>query len=61
MPPPVDKLAYLDRRFAFDEIRDLLDSMPESTDANCVEPLVGSWSTESTAIDQLREFLVVCP
>lgn len=54
---------YLQRRFAFDEIKEHLDSLPEKKDVFSYEelpPEEATWENKPTGIEQLRAFLAVC-
>lgn len=54
---------FLQQRFAFDDIRDLLDATPEKSGDQSYEgipPLEPTWLDKPTGIEQLQAFLAVC-
>ena len=60
---PIPK--YLkDRKFLWDKIREVLETAPESTENPSyseLPPQEATWTEQSSPVEQLRAFLMVCP
>ena len=53
----------LNKRFVWDEIKELLESLPERSESYSYEelpPQESGWEDKPTGMEQLREFLAVC-
>jgi hypothetical protein len=61
--PPLPK--YLDRKFLWDKIQEVLETAPESTEDPSsyseLPPQEATWAEHSSPVEQLRAFLMVCP
>lgn len=53
----------LEEKYAWDEIKEMLESLPETTEHLSYDELPSedeTWLEKDTPIEQLREFLAVC-